>query len=80
MAPGTGPSGTRRRIGRAVVATVLTAVVLEGVIAASFLALGAGPDHLRGSWIAFSILALPVSFVFGAVASALVSGRARPPA
>ena len=72
-------AGPPRPVGRAAVATIVTAVVLEGVIAASFLALGAGPDHLRGSWIAFSILALPVSFVFGAVASAIVSGRARPP-
>lgn len=72
-------AGTPRPVGRAAVATIVTAIVLEGVIAASFLALGAGPDHLRGSWIAFSILALPVSFVFGAVASAIVSGRARPP-
>ncbi|HEX9951515.1 MAG TPA: hypothetical protein VGB53_07085 [Rubricoccaceae bacterium] len=68
-----------RPLGKAVVATLVTAVVLELVIAASFLAIGAGADHLRGSWIAFSILALPVSFVFGAVASAIVSGRARPP-
>ena len=66
----------RRPVGRAAVATVATALALEAVIAASFLALGAGRDHLFGSWVAFSILAVPVSFVFGAVFSALLSGRA----
>ncbi len=67
----------RRAIGRAAVATVVTAVVLEVVIAGVFLSLGAGPGHLLGSWIAFSVLAVPTSFVFGAVATALLSGRAR---
>lgn len=68
-----------RPLGKAVLATLVAAVVLEGVIAGVFLALGAGPGHLLGSWIAFTILALPASFVFGAVASALVTGRARSP-
>lgn len=68
-----------RALGKAVLATLATLVVLEGTIAAVFLSLGAGPGHLLGSWIAFSILAVPASYVFGAVASALVTGRARPP-
>ncbi len=67
----------RRAVGRAAVATVVTAVVLEVTIAITFRSLGAGPDHLLGSWIAFSVLAVPASFVFGAVAAALLSGRAR---
>ena len=67
---------TRRVLPRVVVATLATALVLEAIIALSFRALGAGPDHLFGSWVAFSVLALPVSFVFGAVFSALLSGRA----
>ena len=68
-----------RPLRKAVFATLATVVVLEGVIAGVFLALGAGPGRLLGSWIAFSILAVPASFVFGAVASALITGRARPP-
>ncbi len=67
----------RRPFGRAAVATVVTAVVLEAVIALAFWSLGAGPGHLARSWIAFSVLALPASYVFGAVAAALLSGRAR---
>ena len=69
-----------RTLGKAVAATLVAAVVLEAIVAGTFVVLGAGPGHLMGSWIAFSILALPVSFVVGAVASALVTGRARPPA
>ena len=69
----------RRPLGRAAVATLATVAGLEAVIALAFLALGAGPDHLLGSWIAFSVLAVPVSFVFGAVFSALLSGRTGAP-
>ena len=67
----------RRALGRAAAATLVAAVVLEAIISGVFLSLGAGRGHLFGSWIAFSILALPASFVFGAVAAALLSGRVR---